>query len=186
MNFFIEEHHNNLSKEFCRECIRKFDTSNEIYNGISGHGYNPQVKDSHDLQVTSSKFWKDEDKIFFESLKDPVNNYLKNVVYPYNSLPETFDTGYQIQRTSPLQKGYVLHDDLHSSDGDVRVVTYIWYLNTVEEGGTTEFRDGTKIKPEEGKLILFPPFYTHAHKGNPPKKKNKYICTGWIYANMNY
>ena len=37
-----------------------------------------------------------------------------------------------------------------------------------------------KIKPEIGKLILFPPFWTHEHRGVTLKKGVKYIATTWI------
>ena len=63
------------------------------------------------------------------------------------------------------------------------LITYLFYLNTIEEGGETEFIDGTKIKPETGKLLIFPATWTYEHRGNVPISSNKYICTGWLYNN---
>ena len=37
-----------------------------------------------------------------------------------------------------------------------------------------------KVKPEKGKLILFPPFWTHEHRGVKLQKGIKYIATTWI------
>jgi hypothetical protein len=38
-----------------------------------------------------------------------------------------------------------------------------------------------KITPETDKLALFPAFWTHKHRGNPPQEgQTKYIITGWI------
>ena len=37
-----------------------------------------------------------------------------------------------------------------------------------------------KINPERGKLILFPPFWTHEHRGVTLKEGTKYIATTWI------
>ena len=43
------------------------------------------------------------------------------------------------------------------------------YLNTIEEGGETEFLYINKrIKAEQGRLIIFPAAFTHTHRGNPP------------------
>ena len=58
----------------------------------------------------------------------------------------------------------------------------IWYLNDViGPGGETEFlHQNVKIKPEAGKLILFPPFWTHEHRVVTLKKDIKYIATTWI------
>ena len=61
-----------------------------------------------------------------------------------------------------------------------RIVTFLFYLNDVEEGGETFFYNG-KVKPEAGKLILFPATWTYNHKGNMPISNDKYIVTGWFY-----
>ena len=181
---YVESHQNNLTKEFCNHCIRKFEKDNNKLPGRSASGINIKVKDSIDLCL-SSDTWVEEDNIFYEALKDPLMDYLNNHVYPekIKQTPITFDTGYQIQKTTPLQNGYTWHHDGCADNNAHRIVTYIWYLNAIDEEGTTEFIDGTDIKPEQGKLILFPAFWTHIHKGNPPKKINKYICTGWVWCN---
>ena len=67
----------------------------------------------------------------------------------------------------------------------MRIITFLWYLNTVEEGGETEFFNGRiSIKPEKGKLLLFPSTWTYIHRGNMPISNDKYILTGWIYCDM--
>jgi len=61
-----------------------------------------------------------------------------------------------------------------------RIITFIWYLNNVEEGGETLFED-FKIKPMEGSLLFFPATWTYPHSGAMPTSNDKYIITGWIY-----
>jgi hypothetical protein len=57
----------------------------------------------------------------------------------------------------------------------------ILYLNTVENGGETEFLYQSKrISSLQGRLILSPTGYTHIHRGNPPLSGYKYILTTWI------
>jgi hypothetical protein len=58
----------------------------------------------------------------------------------------------------------------------------IWYLNDVPgPGGETEFPlQGVSVRPEEGKLVLFPPFWTHVHRGVTLQQGVKYIATTWI------
>jgi hypothetical protein len=54
------------------------------------------------------------------------------------------------------------------------------YLNTVDDGGETEFRYlGHTEKAEKGKLVIWPPDFTHAHRGIPSLTQEKYIFTGW-------
>lgn len=88
---------------------------------------------------------------------------------------------YKIQRTDPAG-GYHIW---HSEDGDKhhanRIGVYILYLNDVEEGGETEFLYFSKrISAKKGRLVIFPPNYPWAHRGNPPLSGTKYIMTGWI------
>jgi hypothetical protein len=62
-----------------------------------------------------------------------------------------------------------------------RLLVFILYLNTIEEGGETEFLYQKKrIQPVEGRLLIWPAGFTHTHRGNPPLKDNKYIVTGWL------
>lgn len=61
------------------------------------------------------------------------------------------------------------------------MLSYILYLNDVEEGGETEFLYyGKRIKPTAGTLLLWPAGFTHVHRGNPPLSGEKYILTGWV------
>ena len=55
------------------------------------------------------------------------------------------------------------------------------FLNNVEDGGNTTFPyfDLT-IKPEKGKLLIWPAEWTHTHCGEKVHSDVKYIMTGWI------
>jgi len=66
-----------------------------------------------------------------------------------------------------------------SMDSRNRILVFILYLNTVDDGETYFETQNLKIKPEQGKLVLWPANFTHAHKGLPPKQE-KYILTGWV------
>jgi hypothetical protein len=88
----------------------------------------------------------------------------------------------KIQKTKP-QEGYHTwhceHDAYVSSER--RILSWILYLNTVDDGGETEFLyQSLRIKPKQGTFVMFPAGFTHTHRGNPPLKDNKYIATGWI------
>ena len=63
-----------------------------------------------------------------------------------------------------------------------RHITFIWYLNDVNDGGETAFDGIYKIRPKSGKLVLFPASWTYPHCGKMPLSSDKYIITGWIYA----
>jgi len=71
----------------------------------------------------------------------------------------------------------------HIDAGDDRCLTYILYLNDIEEGvgGTTEFLCGTNIQPKAGKLLLFPASFTHLQRETKLQEGNKYIITGFTH-----
>ncbi len=125
--------------------------------------------------------WKSYDQAFFKSLNGGLKKYIRFLPEEYmkhRALSELGnDTGYQIQRTQPGDY-YIWHHDQTTS----RLVTFIWYLNDVKDGGYTEFIDGTRIQPEAGKLIIFPATWDFLHRGVSPKTETKYLCTGWVHA----
>jgi len=173
---FIWIKQNSLSPEFCSHLIQKFEKDNRKHQGYAGFSLNLKVKQSYDLHISTKQDWKDEDHTLFLSLKEATEEYTKI----HKKISISHDKGYQIQRTRPGEF-YDWHDDSYSNSTDgFRVLTYIWYLNDIQEGGYTEFIDGTRIQPETGKLLLFPATWTYIHRGVTPEKETKYICTGWM------
>lgn len=187
MNQFIWEKQNALTSEFCRNVIYKFERDLRKCPGKTLGGLSDKKK-SVDLAITHNlPEWKSEDKIFYESLSNgfiEYRRYLSENLHGGLDGLDLNDTGYQIQRTIGGEGYYHWHHDFTRDNiNGTRRVTFIWYLNTVEGGGETEFIDGTKIKPEEGKLIFFPATWDFVHRGiMPPKGVVKYLCTGWLYV----
>ena len=89
----------------------------------------------------------------------------------------------KVQKT-PTGGGYhVWHDENTSSGSSNRLAVWMLYLNDDFEGGETEFLYYKKrIKPERGKLLIWPAGYTHTHRGNMVLSGNKYVVTGWFYG----
>ena len=62
-----------------------------------------------------------------------------------------------------------------------RVLLFMFFLNSVDDGGETEFfHQDTKIQPQTGRMVIAPAGFTHTHKGNVPNSDDKYIVTSWI------
>ena len=72
------------------------------------------------------------------------------------------------------------HVDVLDYSTAKRFLSFFWYLNDVEEGGETVFKD-LKIKPSKGKLVIFPPLWMYPHKGNPPISGSKYILSTYLH-----
>ena len=60
------------------------------------------------------------------------------------------------------------------------MVAWMTYLNDIEEGGETYFKQQEcKVRPKKGLTLLWPADWTHFHKGIPAPNEEKMIITGW-------
>ena len=186
---------NELSSDFCKDTINKFENDDRKTQGSTMGGVRLEFKKSTDLSISKYKDWKNEDEVFFRSITECLPEYYEdcNQYGPYFSYAfigvsdyqniNPSDSGYQIQRTYPGEY-YDWHHDGRIINNTIRVLTFIWYLNDIKHDGYTEFKNGIKIQPEQGKLLIFPAVWSYIHRGFPPKTETKYICTGWIHTEI--
>ena len=116
------------------------------------------------------------DNILHRSLGMALREFRKR--YPFFEGPFK-DIGYNLQRYRPGEY-YHWHIDGGSHDFTDRQLVAIWYLNDVPGGGTDFKFQNVRIQPETGKLVLFPPFWTHEHRAAEIRTGVKYIATTWI------
>ena len=189
---FIWVYNDVVPPEKCQEIIDRFNKDDRTYQGITQSGVDLNIKNSKDLLLSVHDDWKDIDKYFSELVSHLYVEYCNHLISykqyenfndnPAVSLSPNFvgdvytDTGYQIQRTEP-GKGYVWHHDYSPA----RIMTFILYLNTVDEGWT-KFWNGDQVSPQAGRCVIFPATWTYLHQGYPPKQ-TKYIMTGWLHEN---
>ncbi len=180
-NTFIFEQPHALSDELCDEMVRRFEAStDDHYAGRIGQTANQDssIKKTTDLVVSGKEHWKDIDQALFRSLATAIKEFRET--FPYFKGPFK-DMGYGIQRYQPGEY-YHWHIDGGSHDFSQRQLVALWYLNDVPgPGGETEFLyQNIKISPEKGKLVLFPPFWTHEHRAVTVNEGVKYIATTWV------
>ena len=180
-NSFIFEKKNALAAEFCQDVIQRFESNpQDQYQGRLGQmaDQDNSIKRSTDLVVSGKQHWHDVDRALFKSLGIAIREF--RAQYSYFNGPFK-DMGYGLQRTDPGEF-YHWHIDGGSHDFSHRQLVAIWYLNDVDgPGGDTEFLyQDVKIKPEAGKLLLFPPFWTHEHRGVRLEAGVKYLATTWV------
>ena len=171
-----------LPLDICREMIERFERhADEQYPGRIGQtlDHDASIKRSTDLVISGKPHWQDLDRELFRSLSRALAEFKRRFAFfdgPFK------DNGYAIQRTEPGEF-YHWHVDGGSHDFADRQLVAIWYLNDLEDdaGGTTEFEyQGLSVTPEAGKLLLFPPFWTHRHRGAALASGRKYIATTWV------
>jgi len=179
---FIYEQQGALGPEICNDMVQRFESCTQHhYEGRIGQegAERPDIKRSTDLRLSGRSEWRDIDKELFKSLGEAIG--LLSASHPFFASNPFRDMGYNLQRTRPGEY-YHWHIDSGPGEFSQRQLVAIWYLNDVEgPGGETEFHfQNVKVRPQQGKLVLFPPFWTHVHRGVPPSTTTKYIATTWI------
>ncbi len=179
---FIYEVKSALPADVCVEAIRRFEASaDQQYPGRIGQegAEAASVKRSTDLRISGREDWRDIDRTLSQQLVAIFSELARE--FPFFAANSFKDVGYNLQRTLPGEH-YHWHVDSGPGAFSARQIVAIWYLNDVPgPGGETEFAlQEVRIRPEQGKLILFPPFWTHVHRGVTLERGVKYIATTWI------
>lgn len=190
-----------LSTEMCKKIIELYEKDTQLkYDGVIGIGVNKNIKHTTDLIIPFEESWEDINKYLNDELQKHVKIYINGIEdKPNFKGPNNYGMDYQhldynlvqlnnfhIQKYDKQVGKYVYHDDYTVINNHSRSLTYLWYLNDVDEGGETEFFGGSHhIKPETGKLLLFPSVWCFPHRGNMPISSCKYIVTGWLYQEIS-
>ena len=72
------------------------------------------------------------------------------------------------------------HVDVTDYSSSRRFLSFMWYLNDVEQGGETRFID-MMIQPKRGSLLVFPPLWMFPHAGLQPVSESKYIISTYLH-----
>ena len=203
-NKYIYINENSLSIELCKDIINLFEDEEGRYIGQTASGVNKDIKDTTDYTINpENKKWSKIHSLLNKELTNNLKCYLKKlnengfinnseqlstkIEYNYFTSETFFYNVFMIQKYNKNCGRYIYHNDFHVnfSNKSNRVITYLWYLNDVNEGGQTVIEDNIKITPTAGKLLLFPACWTYPHCGKIPISDNKYILTGWIYSKQS-
>lgn len=205
---FVYQKQNSISPELCKTIIEYFEEEENKYQGITSSGLNVSIKNTTDFLIPPESFceesgspetmnkWTNICKILNEQLQENINDYMRDlksndsfVSDNYRLLNASYLTEdtYQIQKYQKGEGKYIYHNDFNVQwdRRQYRVITFLWYLNTISEGGETEILGEILVKPEAGKLLLFPACWTFPHRGKVPISHDKYIITGWFYITDN-
>ena len=172
------------AEECCNFLIQKFENAKKS-----------KIYDRQQENINILKVAKDDLHVFSADLENPsdVNNkfYEKFWGTWYKKYSEEYGilatlgrhTGIslKIQKTMPGQGYHIWHCESDTFNNSRRILAWILYLNDVDDGGETEFLyQHMRVKPKKGRVVVWPAYFTHPHRGNPPLSGVKYIATGWI------
>jgi hypothetical protein len=180
---FVGNFTNAISNELCSEFI-------DYFNGISKAGLTMSSMQENNVPLHKRK---DEvigiplglpRKCFPTAICQPLWNNVSECLALYSA---EYDVGhyitshdFKIHRVQPTGGYHVWHHE-HCFNEPYRVLAWHITLEAPKRGGETEFLyQSMRIKPEVGKLTIWPAGFTHMHRGNPPLEGQKTYITGWF------
>ena len=181
MENFIGVYENALSEELCGKVIDWFENNPHI----SGDGkvadgmVDKEVKDSTDAPLTFNS-GVEVSNIIASALVESLKKYKKKYSVLDRCVPPwSYADGYNIQKYNPGGAYFIEHCENDHKESP-RILAWMLYLNTVDDGGGTKFTTyDLTVKAEVGKILIWPAYWTHMHKGIVSPTQTKYIATGW-------
>ena len=192
---FIGIFPNAASKEYCEKVIDHFDWILKTRGYEQGSILSRQQHDRVSTRDKESDMYfleNEPDLIVLEDNAVILQKYIETTWKCYAKFKEKYgflescvlhqmSYSIKIQKYKPSQGYHVWHCDADGLENSRRMMVHTLYLNTVKEGGETEFlHQSVRVTPEQGTLVLFPSYWTHPHRGNPPLEGEKYVMNTWL------
>ena len=179
---YIKCYDNLLNDDLCQEIIESYKQSGTTYINRE------QRPTFHELNISKKykaedPLWMKPQKVLTETFIDAVELYMQDL-----DVAKDFPTKYTFEEYR-LKRYEANEYDQFKDNVDVqdygsarRFVVIFAYLNTVEEGGETNFpRLDFSIQPKQGRILVFPANWQYRHAGLPVRSNDKYIIGSYLH-----
>ena len=188
----IYEKKNTLDKEVCNGMISWYE--NKVSTGSTEKNYTNTSKFGRKDSSISLCQQFDSFKPFYNKINSIIHEHVEKYFKKWHIEGDTNNyniTGYKLQKSTKGGGFTTWHselDILRLSPIDFfkscrRFGVWMVYLNNTDSGYTDFMHQKLSVKPETGKLVIWPAYFTHTHRANPDLKEDKYIITGWLESN---
>ncbi|WP_282604883.1 2OG-Fe(II) oxygenase [Pelagibius sp. Alg239-R121] len=179
---FVEIYNDVIDGATCRNIIERFENDDRKQPSWSQKSKAPKDRTGMMLCLPDHDDWQDVVDQVGRAVMLRVHDYAKR----YPAFGMVLNSG-QCKLTHPLLEriepgqGFDWHIDGNKPGTENRVLSTILYLATIDQGGETQFAyQGKAVRPAAGMLVIFPPFWTHLHRGATPAEGQKYNLTSFV------
>jgi|TARA_R110000823_G_C15609751_1_gene466329 hypothetical protein len=169
-----------IPNKICDSLVNYFNTNKdkaEEGNFINQNGKITDKKVKESLELGLYTDVNKEVLDYKQALQKVLELYIKK--YPEVNYYGKFNVEDVFIQHYPKKGGYkVWHFEKSSKLNINRVLVFMTYLYDVENGGTYFKYQKTLISAKKGLTLIWPPDFTHVHKGQITNKE-KTIVTGW-------
>lgn len=180
LNDLIKVYDNALSQEMCNTLIELYETNPDYHEKHEING-NPLFTQFNFTEATN---YSDDVSTLHRHIMLEIHRYLYDYFQHVDRRCFPKQYGFEELRIKKYKNDgkekFHTHVDVKDYSTARRFIAFMFYLNTVEEGGETVFTDLT-IKPEAGKLLVFPPLWMYPHEGKAPVSNEKYLLSTYLH-----
>ena len=172
-----------ISKKICDELVSYFkDNKSQHLKGTIGDNYENNVKKKSIELLINCDFFIKKFSNYFSEFNKCLELYKKKYKHSnYNICHYGFQRNIKIQY---YKKGWGFKNWHKENDGwpenITRHLVFMTYLNDVDDGGTDFLYQKLTTPAKKGLTLIWPAGWTHTHKGQISKTKEKYILTSWL------
>tara|TARA_B100000085_G_scaffold99584_1_gene90651 strand:- start:3970 stop:4575 length:606 start_codon:yes stop_codon:yes gene_type:complete len=193
---YVRTYDNVIDGKFAKELINIFENNPSFHDRVERNTTpkftqlnltelsreNGDYSDVHQkLQNSFLKFiniYKTECSLTFElPEKLALEEFRIKKYNPWKQRDEPCDTCVQDKKPDQFSE----HIDVGDYNSARRYLAFFLYLNKPNGGETVFTKWHQYIKPEAGRLLMFPPTWQYPHKGNPCTVRAKYIIGSYLH-----
>ena len=177
---YIRTYDNVINHQLCDDMIAEFEKSEEQFDvqTLKGHRSFTQIA------LQQHENWKQFLDPLYWAFNKCIKEYMKDCNIVERMFPEEF--AYEMFRMKRYEPNGVDefndHVDVGNHASAKRFLVFFLYLNE-PEGGETDFpQRGVSVLPKAGRLLMFPPMWTHLHAGRKVTgDTSKYIVGSYLH-----
>ena len=179
MERFIQVYDNVIDDAFAKQLIAMFEESPEHHEEVVLDGHRSFTQVTLQQHIEWQPFWQTLQNKFIEYIdKYMKDSNVTDMMFPPKYAFEQF----RMKRYMPNDVDeFRDHVDVGNIDSARRFLVFFLYLDDNERGFTDFPQFHVRVKPETGRMLMFPPMWTHLHAGAKPIKKPKYIIGSYLH-----
>jgi prolyl 4-hydroxylase len=186
LSHYVRVYDQSLGAELCGRMIESF-AGLARYHRANGRGMRTGLEGSAWTELNVSALSDEHFQGMFRQIIDQaLARYNQDIGLPIPVPNTPLVSELVMKRYRPSRdEQFQLHFDAIHYVGN-RYLVMLWYLNGVQIGGETEFPHlKLSIKPQAGRLLMFPPYWMYQHQGLAPVSGDKYILSTYLLFDMN-
>tara|TARA_B100000575_G_C22908925_1_gene527886 strand:- start:58 stop:597 length:540 start_codon:yes stop_codon:yes gene_type:complete len=175
---YIQYYDDIMKKDLCEELIDKFENSSEHYDVRSN-----RTMDFTQINLVQNKKWNKYVNPLSKIFSSCIERYKSDCNVVGNMWPKKYGfEEFRLKRYLPNGVDeFRNHVDVTRYATARRFLVFFLYLDDNKMGHTTFPQMDISVQPKAGRMLMFPPMWTHLHAGTKPIEKPKYIIGSYLH-----